>query len=342
VEPAPGGGAGWWPDGVALARAIETLPSRAALPGGCQYEPKWDGFRALIRVDPDGARIRSRHGTDLTAAFADVAAAAAEQLHAGTVLDGELVVWDPDSGRLDFAALQRRLAAPRRAAVSARRRPASFVAFDILADAGVALRGHRLRHRRRVLERLGRLLDPPLQVTPATTSPDVAAAWLRDYADADVGIEGLVIKGLGQTYRPGARTWLKLRTRDTTEAVVGAVTGSPARPERLILGLPDHRAGRLRIAGSTNLLSARQQADVATYLRRPAGPHPWPPRIPAGRLAGFGRRDELPVTLVEPLLVVEIQADAAFEHGRWRHVTRYSRIRAELRPEDLSASPGNA
>src|SRR4051794_25307335 len=98
-----------------LARAVEELPLVGALRGGCLYEPKWDGYRALVRVDADGARVRSRRGVDLTTAFGDVAAAAARQLSPGTVLDGELVVWDGDSGRLDFTALQRRVIAPSRA-----------------------------------------------------------------------------------------------------------------------------------------------------------------------------------------------------------------------------------
>jgi ATP-dependent DNA ligase len=134
----------WWPDGVTLAKPVEALPPRNALPEGCLYEPKWDGYRALIRVDDDGARIRSRRGTDLTSAFPDVAAAAAEQLHPGTLLDGELVIWDTDRDGLDFAALQRRLASAPRVARLAARQPASFVAFDILLSPGVRRRS-RLR-----------------------------------------------------------------------------------------------------------------------------------------------------------------------------------------------------
>ena len=142
----------WWPDGVTLAKPVETLPPRNALPGGCLYEPKWDGYRALIRVDGDGARIRSRRGTDLTSAFPDVAAAAAEQLHPGTLLDGELVIWNRDAKGLDFAALQRRLASAPRVTRLVAEQPASFVAFDILLDGGVALAGRPLRDRRRALE----------------------------------------------------------------------------------------------------------------------------------------------------------------------------------------------
>jgi ATP-dependent DNA ligase len=324
-----------------LAKPVEQLPPANALPGGCLYEPKWDGYRALIRVDEDDARIRSRHGVDLTPAFPDIATAAAQQLHPGTLLDGELVIWDPETQQLDFTALHRRLASPARAARSALQQPASFVAFDILLDGGIALAGRPLRDRRRTLERLVPLLAPPLQVTPATRDQGVADAWLRDYTSADVGIEGLVIKALAQPYRPGTRAWLKLRARSSTEAIVGAVTGTLTRPDRLILGLTD-TTGRLIVAGGTAPLNPAQAEQVSTCLRPASDNHPWPPELPAGRTGSFGGGRRLAVTLVEPSLVVEIHADTAFEHDRWRHLTRFIRTRPELHPGDLSASPGNA
>ncbi|HEX2807631.1 MAG TPA: hypothetical protein VHN80_15830 [Kineosporiaceae bacterium] len=179
--------------------------------------------------------MQSRRGADLTTPFPDLAAAAAEQLPMGTVLDGEAVIWSGD--RLDFTALQHRLAGSTRAARWARTEPASFVAFDVLALGGVVWADRPLRERRRQLEHLLPALAPPLQVNPATRDPDVAATWLQQYREADVGIEGLVIKGLGERYLPGRRGWLKLRARSTAEAVVGAITGTSAQPDRLVPGL---------------------------------------------------------------------------------------------------------
>src|SRR4029077_6478178 len=95
--------------------------------------------------------------------------------------------------------------------------------------------------------------DPPLILTPATTEREQAQAWLIKYAAAHVGIEGIVAKGLGQRYRGGARDWLKYRSRDTVDVIVGAVTGSLSRPERLVLGL--YRDGDLHIVGGTSALS---------------------------------------------------------------------------------------
>ena len=179
---------------------------------------------------------------NLTASFPDIARAAARLLPADTVLDGELVVWTGQG--LDFTALQTRVIAPRNAQRIAAVQPASFVAFDLLRLAGTDFTGQPLRIRRQELEQLR--LTPPIQVTPATSDPAVAQQWQVDYQAAGVGIEGLVIKGLAEPYQPGRRAWLKLRTRATVEAIVGAVTGTFRAPERLILGLPEHTAPRAR------------------------------------------------------------------------------------------------
>jgi ATP-dependent DNA ligase len=178
-----------------------------------------------------------------------------------------------------------------------------------------------------------RLASAP-RATPATRDQDVAAVWLRDYSSADVGIEGLVIKGLAQPYRPDARVWLKLRSRTTAEAIVGAVTGSRALPDRLILGLLTP-TGELVVAGGTAQLSLLQQRQVAPHLRA-ARTHPWPTELPPGRMGSFGRSRALPVTRVQPTLVVEIHADSAFEYGRWRRLTRFARPRPDLSPDDLT------
>ena len=327
---------GWvaWPAGMMLAKPVADLPPVGRfLPGGCLYEPKWDGYRALVAVDSrGGGRVRSRHGVDLTAAFPDIVVAAAAQLAPGTVLDGELVVWD--GHRLDFTQLQRRVIAPSRAATLARHKPASFVAFDVLAIACEDVSGRPLRERRRQLEQLRPCLSAPLQITPTTSDQEIARQWLADYAAADVGIEGLVIKALDQAYLPGRRAWLKLRTRHTAEALVGAITGTLTAPDRLILALP-RPGGSLVVAGGTAPLRPRQSRQIGALLRPPAGPHPWPDVLPAGRTGALGGPRRLPVTLVDPTLIVEIEADTAYEYQRWRHLTRLVRSRPDLHVSDI-------
>jgi ATP-dependent DNA ligase len=313
-----------------LARPAGALPQPAALPGGCQYEPKWDGYRALLFRRSDGCHVQSRNGKDLTAAFPDIAAAGVEQLSVGEVLDGELVVWS--GSKLDFTALQRRVISPTRAASLAAQAPASFLAFDLLADAEFDLRADPLARRRSQLERVLAESRPPLQLTPYTTDRSQAKEWMDDWAAAGVGIEGLVVKGRGQSYLPGRRDWVKVRIRDTAEALVGALVGTLDRPERVVLGLPSDQG--LLVAGGTSPLNDAQRAELVPLLRAPVGPHPWPSEISRGRTGGF-TGGKIAVTLVEPDVVIEISADTAFEHGKWRHLTQYVRARPDLDADDV-------
>ena len=109
------------------------------MPGGARYDLKWDDYRVQSQVSGDGARLWSRHGTDLSATFPEITAALAEQLEPGTVLDGELVTWQ--GGRLAFEVLQQRMGrGPRKAAAAARTHPASLVLFDVLETGGADVR----------------------------------------------------------------------------------------------------------------------------------------------------------------------------------------------------------
>jgi ATP-dependent DNA ligase len=248
----------------------------------------------------------------------------------GVVLDGELVV--PVGGGVDFAALQHRLrAGAGRVPQLARQGPAALIVFDVLSSEGQDLRPEPYDQRRRILEALLAEPCPGLGLMPATTDPDAAATWLRDQPP---GVEGVVAKKRDQRYRPGVRGWQKLKAQRTAEAVVGGVLGSLEQPGGLVLGRYEH--GRLRVAGRTGPLPPAAWAQVARLLH-PAPPrHPWPPRLPASR---FGQMpsDEIDYVQVAPELVVEIEADTAFEQGRWRHATRFLRVRHDLVPTDVTA-----
>ena len=139
------------PVAVELAKPVRDLPRADALPGGVLYEPKWDGYRLVVVRTGGTTRVWSRQGRDLSSRFPDVVAAAVAQVPPGTVLDGEVVVWN--GSRLDFGLLQQRMVAPTgRVGALAAAAPASYVAFDLLALGGADLRGRRLRDRRAVLE----------------------------------------------------------------------------------------------------------------------------------------------------------------------------------------------
>src|SRR5215203_4747975 len=133
------------------------------------------------------------------------------------------------------------------------------MAFDLLEGPEGSLLTLPLHERRAALEDAFAHAGPPLQMTPYTTETAVARAWLQQYAETRVGIEGLVVKGAGSRYEPGRRGWLKLRIRDTYDVVVGAVTGSMSAPERLVVGYYD-TDGQLVVAGSTRALT-RTEAD---------------------------------------------------------------------------------
>lgn len=318
-----------FPQDPMLARHVARLPEPSALPGGCVYEPKLDGYRALLFVSDDGCRVQSRRGHDITDAFRDVADMASAWLPVGLVLDGELVVWT--AGAPDFGELQRRLGRAGRRRIG--QEPASFVAFDLLSAADNDVRSRPLHVRRELLAAVMDGAPPTLQLCAQTDDIAVAREWMAEFAASDLGMEGLVVKGAGTPYRNGAREWLKYRHRDTAEAVVGGVSGSPDAPGHLVLGLPDGD-GLLYFAGTTIELSPRQRTDVGALLLPSDVEHPW--LLDIGTTWSRGtRRTVLPVA---PTLVVEISADSSVQDGRWRHPVRLIRVRPELTPEEVQVA----
>ncbi|MER7444527.1 ATP-dependent DNA ligase [Micromonospora avicenniae] len=260
---------------------------------------------------------------------------AVRTLPPGVVLDGELIVLQ--RGRTNFALLQRRITAGRGLLGLVRECPAHYVLFDLLAGAGgEVILDLPLSERRARLERL--LLDAPpqLTLTPQTADMRQVSDWLIHWTVA-TGIEGVVTKRLTGAYEPGRRGWWKYRTQITTEAIVGGVTSSLRSPGTALLGRYDRR-GRLRYTGRTHPLSAEQRAELGGLLsplrplqrRGGAVVHPWPEPLPASWSGQLDRPEPLRYVQVEPTVVVEIEADVAFEHARWRHRARYSRVRPDV------------
>lgn len=210
---------------VMLARATEQVPGPAALRRGTVYKPKWDGYRLVLVHNASGVTAWSLQGKNRSSRFPDVVAAASAQLPAGSVVDGEVVIWQGD--RLNFDALQARLTASASQLVArVAALPASYLAFDVLATEGEDLRGQPWRGRPLALEALAPW-RPPLQLSPATTSRQEAVTWFEDWGG---GVEGLVAKGAASRYEPGGRGWVKVKSRHTQEVVVGAVIGPMSAP----------------------------------------------------------------------------------------------------------------
>ncbi|CAL9278948.1 DNA ligase C [Streptomyces sp. SudanB135_2055] len=316
---------------------LSTPVSSPGLRLGWAGEPKWDGFRAAVSVDAGRVVLRSRHGTEMGPAFPEVVSGAV-QLPDATAMDGELVVWDA-AGRLAFERLQNRLA--RRGAGAGRAAeewPAHFVAFDLLRLSGTVTIGWPYWRRRAALESVfaARRLFAPWALCPSTADPDTVREWL---SWASVGMEGVVFKRLTDVYEPSVRGWQKYKVRETSEAIVGAVTGSLTDPRTLLLGRYDAE-GRLQYVGRTTALARAAGTAVAGLLEAALRGHPW---TGWSFSAGWGSREQLDVTLVDPGLVVEVGVDVARDaSGRWRHPARWHRARPDLSPTDvplLTTSP---
>ncbi len=233
-----------------------------------------DGYRAQLARWADGrVLLRSRQGTDMNAAFPEILDAALAQLPGDTGLDGELVVWEGE--RLAFERLQQRLARRRGAGAlaAARTWPAHLVVFDVLHLDGTDLTPWPYARRRAALETLfaDTPLTAPFTLCPSTTDPATARDWLTW---TSAGLEGLCFKRLSEPYRAGARAWGKYKVRVTTEAIVGAVTGTSAAPRTLLLGRYDD-TGRLRYTGRTVPLARTATATLAGALTPAIGEHPW-------------------------------------------------------------------
>ncbi|MFJ3881238.1 ATP-dependent DNA ligase [Streptomyces sp. NPDC090077] len=286
---------------VALAAAVRTLP-RAA---GLAYEPKFDGHRMVVLRTGEGVALQARSGRIVTGAFPDLAAAAG-RLPAGTVLDGEVVVWH--AGRTDFALVQRRAAATAaRAAVLAQSLPASYAAFDVLELAGVDVRGRPYERRRALLVDLLLPLGPPLQPVPMTTDPELAETWYETLPAS--GIEGLVVKRLDQPYPAGRRAWRKLRHTDVRDAAVIGYTGTPRRPLALVLVLPGEEDEAPLVSSPLSaVLRTELAAAVAERGRGPAGGAGGGTGGATVTAIGLG---EVPFSLLDPPLAAEVRHSSA-------------------------------
>lgn len=312
---------------LAMAKPVAKVPAPGVLPGGCLYEPKWDGFRIAAVTTDSGITLWSRQGKDLTRYFPDLVAALLEQVPPGCVIDGEALIWRGD--RLDFTSLQARMTTGKQAfSAFVRERPASFAAFDVLAVAGHDTRDLALKDRRVLLEELAAGWAPPLNLSPATADYATALEWFEDFPLT--GIEGLVIKGAGQKYEGGVRQWLKVKHRDNLDVVCAAVLGRRDAPSAVVAGLP--MFGRLWIVGSTSALGRSAVKALALHLHTPRPDHPWPEEISPTVIDRFtSRKEPIRLTRVEPI-VVEVSADVAWSGRSFRHPLRYLRARPDLDP----------
>jgi ATP-dependent DNA ligase len=323
-----------------LAKLAETLPEGPDL----LYEPKWDGFRAIVFRGGSEVFIQSRDLRPLDRYFPELHEAFLRKLPDGCVIDGEIVIAAEDG--LDFDALQMRLhPAASRVARLAGETPAAFVAFDLLAASGHDLRGVPQRERRKQLERLLARVTPPVYLTPATRDLAMAAEWLDRFEGA--GLDGVVAKPEHGIYAPGKRAMIKVKHSRTADCVVAGFRWHKSGHDAvgsLLLGLYDED-GTLQHVGVTSAFTMAARKDLVRELeplRKDAlKKHPWRDWADAGssesRMPGGQSRWSAGKDLSWEPLRVERVCEVKYDHlqgSRFRHATIFLRWRPDKKPRD--------
>jgi ATP-dependent DNA ligase len=334
-----------------LAKRVDDLPGG----GTWIFEPKWDGFRALVFRDGDEIQIQSREEKPLNRYFPELLETLRSQLPARCVLDGEIVI--ATNGGLDFEALQLRLhPAASRVKLLSTQIPASIVLFDLLSEGDRDLRGEPFEIRRRELEALLSSAAPPVHLTPATREPDVASDWFRRFEGA--GLDGVMAKPISGTYESNKRVMLKIKHERDCDCVVAGFRwykkGERTAVGSLLLGLFDH-SGMLQHVGVCASFADEKRRELTEFLspyRQDAiANHPWKQwgmqgaehvaeqagaghRMPGGQ-SRWSQGKDLSWEPLRPELVVEV----AYEHmqgSRFRHMAHFRRWRTDKKPGDCT------
>jgi ATP-dependent DNA ligase len=322
-----------------LAKLAEEIPAG----DGFLYEPKWDGFRAIVFRGDSDVFIQSRDLRPLDRYFPDLHEVFLHTLPAGCVIDGEIVI--AGSKGLDFNALQLRLhPAATRVAMLAKETPAAFVGFDVLAVNGRDLRDAPQSERRTHLETLLANAEAPIHLTPMTRDRAVAVQWLERFEGA--GLDGVIAKPEHGTYQPGKRAMIKVKHARTADCVVAGFRWHKSGKDAvgsLLLGLYD-KTGTLHHVGVTSsftMAMRKQLAEELGPLRRNAlEHHPWrewaeadgsqAARMPGGQSRWSAGKD----LSWEPLRI-EWACEVKYDHlqgDRFRHAAIFLRWRPDKSP----------
>jgi ATP-dependent DNA ligase len=320
-----------------------------ALPEGNDwlFEPKWDGFRVLVFRDGEELLIQSRDEKPLDRYFPELSDPLLQQLPPRSVLDGELVIVR-DQG-LDFEALQLRLhPAASRVKLLAGQIPASVVFWDLLCVGDRDLRGVPFGERRRQLEGILAGAAPPVHLTPATRSREVAADWFQRFEGA--GLDGVMAKSSAGTYESNKRVMLKVKHERECDCVVAGFRwhkrGEGKAVGSLLLGLygDDGTLHHVGVAASFTDQKRRELVDtLAPYRTRALDDHPWKEwasltgegqRMP-GAKSRWSQDKDLSWVPLRPERVVEVGYDH-MQGTRFRHTAQFRRWRPDKRPPECT------
>jgi ATP-dependent DNA ligase len=301
-----------------LAKSAKDLPEGDEW----RYEPKWDGFRTIAFRDGDEIHLQSRNGRPMNRYFPDVVEQVGAMAADGVVLDGEICV--TVDGVQEFDLLSQRIhPAESRVRMLADKTPASYVAFDLLAEGGKELLALPYTERRARLEKLK--LDP-VELTEVVADRAAAGKWL-----AGTG-EGVIAKQADAPYRPGERKGMvKIKRVRTADAVVAAFRFGKEEGTvgSLILGMYDDD-GELHIVGHTSGFRAKQKRELLELLE----PYRTGERG-SGEPSRWKSDEELVWEGLRPELVCEVNFDHITGH-RIRHGAKFVRWREDKDPEECS------
>jgi ATP-dependent DNA ligase len=324
-----------------LAKRVDEIPAGEHW----LFEPKWDGFRALVFRDNEEILIQSREGKSLNRYFPELVESLQRQLPSRCVLDGEIVI--ASASGLDFEALQLRIhPAASRVNLLSKESPASIVFFDLLCEEDRDLINEPFQLRRKALERLLSPTEAPLHLTPATTERTIALDWFRRFEGA--GLDGVVAKLTSGVYEPDKRTMLKVKHERDCDCVVAGFrwhkNGEGTAVGSLLLGLYDDTRALQHVGVCASFVQAKRRELVEylePYRKDALVDHPWRREVADGnhRMPGgqsrWSQGKDLSWEPLRPELVVEV----AYEHmqgGRFRHMAQFRRWRLDKRPRDCT------
>ena len=328
-----------------LAKRVSTLPEGE----GFIFEPKWDGFRALVFRDGDDVRIESRDAKPLLRYYPELLAPLKAQLPERCVLDGEIVI--VTSHGLDFDLLQMRLhPAASRINMLAERMPASIVFFDLLAEGDRDLRYEPFAKRRAALEKMLKRAKPPLHLTPSTRDRAIAEDWFTRFEGA--GLDGVMAKPSDGLYESNKRAMFKVKHERDCDCVVAGFrwhkNGKGMLVGSLLLGLYDDAGDLQHVGVCASFTTAKREELVellTPYRVTDLKGHPWKEWASAagndatqrrpGAESRWSQGKDLSWEPLAPTLVVEVAYDH-MQSGRFRHTAQFRRWRPDKQPKDCT------